>query len=81
MAHLEAERARLNRRIRILPKDVARALRNYRNHVTKAGKTPDIAMTFVPRGNAGFFEPADVVQRCHAFLDQHNIAPCQEADT
>lgn len=71
----DTERARLNRRIRILPKDVARELKYYRQRISSktAIEERDVAMTFVPKGTSGFFEGADVVELCHKFLDDRGI--------
>lgn len=67
------ERDRLNRRIRELPKEKARLLKNYRQHISAEQNVRKrrVAMTFVPRQNKpGFFEAADVIPLCHEFLDK-----------
>lgn len=71
----DAERARLNRRIRVLDKDLARDLKHYRNRISKQGAVDrrGASMTFVPRGDSGFMEASDVIPLCHEFLDEHGI--------
>lgn len=82
-----SERARLNRRIRILPKPLSRELKRYR-HKINAGTAIDargVGRVFIPKGDSGFFEGEDVISLCHAFLDQAGVeadppedAPCME---
>ena len=69
------ERDRLNRRIRILPKELARQLKHYRNRISRhaAVEQRGSAFVFVPKGSSGFMEGADVVSLCHQFLDQRQI--------
>ena len=72
---VDHERDRLNRRIRILPKELARQLKHYRNRIStrKAVESRGGHYVFVPKGNSGFVEGADVVSLCHSYLDQHNV--------
>lgn len=77
------ERDRLNRRIRILPKELARQLKHYRNRISTPGaiKRREVAYVYVPKGNSGFFEGADVVALCHSFLDNHQIPQDPDLDS
>lgn len=81
MNTLAQERARLNQRIRILPKTVARELKAYRQKISSIGAVNrrGASMVFVPRGNSGFMEGADVIPLCHQFLDARNIESCHTA--
>lgn len=77
MSFHDRERARLNRRIRILPKPIARDLKNYRQHISSptSVRKRDVAMVFVPKDNrTGFFEAADVIELCHKFLDERQVS-------
>lgn len=71
----DQERSRLNNRIRIIDKSLARDLKHHRNRVSKQGAVErrGVPMVFVPRGDSGFFEGADVVELCHKFLDEHQV--------
>lgn len=75
MPSLHEERQRLNRRIRILPKEVARELRYYRDRISKhsAVEARGVARIYVPAGRTGYLEGEDVVPLCHAFLDERGI--------
>lgn len=70
------ERNRLNRRIRILPKELAVDLKYYRKNISSMGAVQrrHAAVVFIPReGQSGFLEAEDVVPLCHKFLDQFQV--------
>lgn len=75
MPSLYEERQRLNRRIRILPKDVASELRNYRDRISKLSALEErgVPRIYVPAGRTGYLEGEDVVPLCHKFLDERGI--------
>ncbi len=71
----DVERDRLNRRIRILDKETARELKRYRNRISKHASVErrNQSFVFVPRGQSGFLEGADVVSLCHILLDVQGV--------
>lgn len=77
-----AERDRLNRRIRILPKDKARSLKSYRQYISRNTnvRKRGVAHAFIPRAKGGYFEAVDVVSKCHEFLDNLDVPPMFEAE-
>lgn len=72
---LYEERQRLNRRIRVTPKEIASELRKYRDRISKlhAVEARGAASVYVPAGKTGYMEGEDVVPLCHAFLDERGI--------
>lgn len=77
------ERDRLNRRIRVLPKSLARELKSYRQRISSptAIDRRGAARIFVPKGDSGFFEGEDVIALCHAFLDEREVENNPQVDT
>lgn len=70
------ERNRLNRRIRILPKEVALGLKYYRRDISSmaAVQRRHAAVAMIRReGHPGFLEAVDVIPLCHSYLDKHNV--------
>lgn len=67
-----AERERLNRRLSRLTKEQARELRRYRHAIsrTHAVESRGKGMVLVKGKHGDFFEGADVVTLCHAFIDR-----------
>jgi hypothetical protein len=72
---LHEERQRLNRRIRLLSKDLGAELRKFRTRISKqrAVEERGAACVYVPAGRTGYMEGEDVVPLCHAFLDEKGI--------
>ncbi len=72
------ERERLNRRIRTLTREQSRALRGYRERISRqrAVERRGAKVVFVYRPNGaskGFYEALDIVPLCHQFLDDLQV--------
>jgi hypothetical protein len=69
------ERARLNRRLGLLPKELSKKLRNYRQSISSEAAIDrrGVGKVVIYSNRGSYTEGEDILHLCHEFLDQHRI--------
>ena len=70
-----SERQRFNRRLRLIPKELSKKLRNYRQSISSEAAIDrrGVGKVVVYSNKGSYDEGEDVLRLCHEFLDQHHI--------